>query len=810
MRTSSRPGPDALRCLSCGKVLASGEATCPLCAETLSPDHSATPSAPHAGPKQIGDYAILREIGSGGMGTVFEAVDQKMRRRVALKVLSRHHSSTERAEQRFAREAWIGGKLTHPNLVKVYGRGEWEELSYYSMELVDGGSLHDVVRAMRQWGRHERLGLELGSSQYVAWAIGRVIAAARGLDYAHRGGVIHRDIKPMNILLDGRTGDVKIADFGLALDAEATRLTTAGKMFGTVAYMAPEQIRGDLRAIDARSDIYALGVTLFELLTLELPFAGNTQQMYMNAVLTQEARRPSKLNEKVGRDLEIVLRKALEKDPKDRYATAGQLADDLENVLGFRPIAARPLSAISRGLKWVRRKPVHAALAAALVLGLPVVGALTLRNLQSRRALQHVEIEEQWEEAVRLDREDRYVELLGPLGRILQIDGTQARALRARAIAYSHLARKERDPARRSELEQLALADIATIAGVIPDSAWPYSLRAHLLDGFGREAEARPDREMAIRLRSPSPSDEEVEIDAILALKAGDHARAAGLFTQFLVGRPNNVVAILYRAKAYQAMRESTKAIEDLRLAAALRPNDPYTHEQLGRALTRAGDPQAGEGHLRHALAISSENPSHHVNLSDNLLEQGRRAFGSGDTAGAKALFEKAEAEARRAVELDPALDWAHLNLGASLMEQNRTRETPDPALTREAIERYGTVVSLWRASDQDPRSSVYRRALGNLCDAQIQIRDLSRALEACRGIAELDPKNPVNFYNLAGAHALLGQKREALAALEKDVELGDTDHEYLAADAWFASLRGDSRFAALLARMKAAAPESK
>src|SRR5262249_18466705 len=162
---------------------------------------------------------------------------------------------------------------------------------------------------------------------------------------------------------------------------EATRLTTDGAVMGTLVYMAPEQILGRQREIDARTDVYALGVTLFELLTLELPYAGATQQLYTSAVLTSEARRVRRINRRVGRDLEIVIGKALEKAPRDRYLTAAAFGDDLERVLALRPIEAVPPGQATKAWKWVRRRPVHAALAALLVVGIPTVPYLGWRAI---------------------------------------------------------------------------------------------------------------------------------------------------------------------------------------------------------------------------------------------------------------------------------------------------------------------------------------------------------------------------------------------------------------------------------------------
>ncbi|HET6372620.1 MAG TPA: serine/threonine-protein kinase, partial [Candidatus Polarisedimenticolia bacterium] len=387
-------------------------------------------------PKEIAGYSILREIGAGGMGTVYEATDIKMNRRVALKVLSRRLAASSHAADRFAREAWIGGKLSHPGLVRVFERGESDDFLFYSMEMVEGCSLADLIGNLKLSGRDESLGLAFTGGEYLRWAIRQIVSAAMALDHAHKQGIVHRDIKPANILLDGTLGIVKIADFGLAIDTAATRLTTAGKVLGTVAYMAPEQIRGKQDEVSARTDVYSLGVTLFELVTLQLPYRGETQQLYLNAVLTTAPRHASRLNDKVSRDLEIVLHKTLEKNPLDRYASAAALASDLENVLQLRPITARPPAAATRIIKWTRRRPIHAALTAALILGVPTVATLSWRAVEHQRLLQQVELQKLRAESRMLLHQKRLRLAMPMLDRILNIapDDQSTRMDRALAL----------------------------------------------------------------------------------------------------------------------------------------------------------------------------------------------------------------------------------------------------------------------------------------------------------------------------------------------------------------------------------------
>jgi tetratricopeptide (TPR) repeat protein len=739
------------------------------------------------------------------MGTVYEAIDTGMSRRVALKILSRHQAPSGRVGDRFAREAWIGGRLSHPNLVRVFGRGTFEDLSFYSMELVDGGSLHDAIVRLRRGGRDDALGLEFGGREYVAWAIAQVIEAARGLDYAHRNGVVHRDVKPANILLSRDPRGIKVADFGLAFDLEATRLTTAGAALGTFAYMAPEQIRGDTRAIDARTDVYALGVTLFELLTLELPYTGTTQQAYSHAVLTTEPRRPGRLNARVGRDLEIVLKKALEKDPKDRYPSAAAFAEDLENVLALRPIRARPPTRAARLLKWSRRRPMHATLAAVLIVGLPALAFLGAQTLRSWRLLARAEIGSLWEEARGLSREERFEAALAPLSAILERDPEHLEALRTRAVFYHNIARDEADPSRRAALFARALEDIDRLIAREPEAAWTHRLRAFVLAAAGRDEEARQAEAEASRLRGAEPSADDLQIDGMLALASRDHERAVAAFTSLIALKPGAFEAFLDRGTAYRRLGDEARAIADLRVAVGLNPGSARARDSLGRLLTRAGSLEEGEAHHREAIRLDPDRAAYRDHLAINLIHRARGASAAGGRDAALALLREAEAESRGAIALDPDLPGPRLNLGVALMERRRLSDDPTGAIAAEAIAQYEAVAALCEAAGAGADDAACGNALVNLCDALIEVRDLGRALDVCRRVAERSPGDPVAHYNLAGVYALLGRPGEALAALERDVALGDTDGAYLAADPWFAALRGDPRFQRLLRRMERA-----
>jgi len=797
------PIPDSsARCPACGGALSAPAAPCPECTRTLSDDPTAA-STGRSATLRIAGYRIVRELGAGGMGTVYEAFEERMQRHVALKVLSRHLAASDKSVDRFAREAWIAGKLDHPGLVKVFERGEWEDVVYYSMELLDGGSLANVIRNLKARGRDDGWGLEFGSRDYVRWAMEQIIAAARGIDHAHRQGVVHRDIKPANILLSREPRMIKVADFGLALDVEATRMTTDGKLLGTPVYMAPEQILGRDEAIEPAVDIYALGVTLFELLTLELPYTGPTQQVYMQAVLTSEARRASRFNERVSRDLEIVLRKALEKNPKDRYASAGAFADDLDNVLSLRPIVARPSGPSERLLKWTRRRPIHAALIGTLLLGVPALGVLGHRAAEHRDLLERMEMERLQTDlrmSYQLERRDEVIRIAT---RIIAATPGNVLALRHRAAARNYLARTSSDKVNAEDLRNQALADIARIIELLPEAAWPHLMQARVLEEIGRQPEAASSRRLAQEKRREPPSVDDLWHESLIANDAGGYQQVIELLTRLLERDPSHTDAIALRGLANEALGEASKAVQDYRVLLALDPGGVHNYIMLGMALLQDGQKAEALGYLQRAVEMAPDNFRTHENLADAYHKMGAHLASTGEIDKGREYLLQAEREARKSLSLNPESPWSLVNLGVSLFDQCRLDETPDPVRLREAITYFEDARRLWRKAHDTQQVQVYAATWVNQCDALIQLGELQHALEACLEATRLGNVDPNSFYNLAGVYALMGRSGEALQALEKDFELGDRDWEYLLADRWFEGLRGDPRFRDLIRRMK-------
>jgi WD40 repeat protein/serine/threonine protein kinase len=444
---------------------------------------------------RLGEYRLVREVGRGGMGVVYEAEQESLGRRVALKVLPPGAIADPKQLRRFEREARSAARLHHTNIVPVFGVGHHEGTHYYVMQLIEGQGLDRVLAELRrlQKSRAEararkpentrtvqqesaeeialsmttgRLGLEgdpppgtatlpwsspgcvpqpatvlipapgasspsvtsdvaslSGTDRRFALAVARIgVQAAEAIGYAHGQGILHRDIKPSNLLLD-RDGNVWVADFGLAKAIGAEDLTHTGDVVGTLRYIAPERFRGKG---DARSDIYSLGLTLYEMLTLRPAYPETDNTRLIHQVTQEDPPKLRKLNRAIPPDLESIINKAIAREPGQRYATAGALAEDLRRFLDGRPILARRVTRAVRLWRWCRRNRVEAMLIAgialALVLGTVVATAFAIRARQNAADARsyarqlgqeaeraNLEARKTREEALRADREARRV-----------------------------------------------------------------------------------------------------------------------------------------------------------------------------------------------------------------------------------------------------------------------------------------------------------------------------------------------------------------------------------------------------------------
>jgi TolB-like protein/predicted Ser/Thr protein kinase/Flp pilus assembly protein TadD len=319
---------------------------------------------------ELGDYELLEEVGRGGQGVVFRARQKSLNRVVALKVIGLGQWATKAHLKRFRLEAEAAASLDHPCIVPIYEVGERDGQCYFSMKFVEGGQLDEVVE-------HTPL-----SIRQAVELIGKV---ARTVHYAHEHGILHRDIKPGNILLDAK-GEPHLTDFGLArlVESEST-VTRTLEVLGTPSYMAPEQAAGNNAKLTSSTDVYGLGAVLYQLLTSHPPFAGGTTYETIKLLLEAEPRPPRLWNPKVDRDLSTICLKCLEKDPQRRYLSALALAEDLERWLKHEPIRARRTGVIGRSKKWLQRNPTAAAVVTLSLALIAAVGVIVWKSDLFRR-----------------------------------------------------------------------------------------------------------------------------------------------------------------------------------------------------------------------------------------------------------------------------------------------------------------------------------------------------------------------------------------------------------------------------------------
>jgi serine/threonine protein kinase/tetratricopeptide (TPR) repeat protein len=353
----------------------------------------------------LGDFQIVREVGRGGMGIVYEAMQVSLGRRVALKVLPFATALDAKHLQRFKKEAQAAAQLHHTHIVPVHAVGCDRGTHYFAMQFIDGRTLASVIAELRRTrestqGRTDGTSdgpqtpkaevapstlrpstedlvssFDLRPSSFFRTVAQLGVQAAEALEHAHQRGVIHRDIKPANLLVDGR-GHVWVTDFGLAQYQSETGLTLTGDLLGTLRYMSPEQALGKRSLVDQRTDVYSLGATLYELLTLEPAYNGGDRQELLRQIAFEEPPPPRRLNSTIPVELDTIVRKAMHKEVEHRYASAEELAEDLRCFLEHKPIRARRPTPLEQVGKWARRHRAVVAMAGVLLV-LALIGSMT-------------------------------------------------------------------------------------------------------------------------------------------------------------------------------------------------------------------------------------------------------------------------------------------------------------------------------------------------------------------------------------------------------------------------------------------------
>jgi tetratricopeptide (TPR) repeat protein/predicted Ser/Thr protein kinase len=714
--------------------------------------------------RTIRHYAILGELGRGGMGVVYRAFDTSLHRAVAIKMILDPTRAGEEQVGRFAREASAAARLRHPGIVSVYETGVHDGKPYLVMELVDGQSLESLLRK------------EPLAPRRIAEIVRDV---ARALEHAHAAGVVHRDVKPENVVID-REGRAKLMDFGLARDATGgERMTVTGTILGTPAYMSPEQADGIPERQGPLSDVYSTGAMLYRALVGRPVFEAPSLQSLIRMVLSEEPVAPRHVKPDVHVDLETITLRCLSKDPAKRYASAGALADELQRFLDGQPIVARPVGAGERLARWVHRNKAIALLGALLAVALVAAGAIAFsfwRNEARRKDEEARKAAEDARKAAARAEAQEQVSLARSLSGHGDGDGAIAAATKAieldPQLAEAYQIRGEQKNAKvppSKNPRDHTPEDKAWLAGAIDDFT-----RAHELD-------ATDTRSLYFR--------------GISHIKLGDYDATIADETAALALDPRHAAAYLYRADARRHKKDLDGASADLashlehdrdkaralanlefpprrHVAVAAITSYLSMHPDHAEAWRTRGDLDKGDAAIdaySRALALDAKLAPVVVPKLVPLLRS--RADARSRKAGEAAA---ALADYSRALELDPRNGGALLGRGELELKQN------DLAAAHADLE---------KAVEIEPQNAT---AWTGLAEVWRKRDDLDRAIEAADKALEIKPKELRAARILAGALEKKGERARAIAAYDRVIELAPKDEAALRSRGLLKKAAGD------------------
>jgi serine/threonine protein kinase len=586
--------------------------------------------------KRLGDFEGLREIGRGGMGIVYEAVQTSLGRRVALKVLGSGLGLTPKAVDRFRREAAAAARLHHTNIVPVYSTGEECGIHFYAMELIDGPSLDSVIRQMRggecndtkteppanfddtgPYVPESSTPSPTSPSSGIGSSVDRFDRTARmisdvadALQHAHQQGVTHRDIKPSNLLLSS-DGRLSVTDFGLARMLELPGMTVTGEFVGTPAYMSPEQVAAGRIPVDHRTDIYSLGATLYELLTLRRPFSADGRDRLLAMVVHKEPRAPRSIESRIPRDLETICLKSLEKDPDRRYQTAKELADDLRRYINRFAIQAKRSGPVAKIKKWVKRNPSLSVTGLAVVLALCGVGAFAWRAHESEE--RRLAYERKRDAELLLEKQQLAIER----GMVAALAADLPSA--EKAVAEAELLGASAGEIRMlrgfmaiySEQGAEAISHLEQSVRLLPERVAP---RALLAVAYGNAADWVAARRAVSEVEAMTPTTPEDKLFKGQAVSLEQPDEGIRLINEAMAER-RSTLGHLMLAKGRLKLARITGTIADAKDAVAaaeiakqLLPDNPVPHDGsycarmcAAESYKRAGDPVRAAEHLAEA-----------------------------------------------------------------------------------------------------------------------------------------------------------------------------------------------------------------
>jgi len=773
--------------------------------------------------ERFGSFRLLRCIGSGGMGTVYLADQEHLGRRVALKLIRKELLFDAASRSRFRREAQAASQLEHPGICPIHEAGEVDGTPYIAMRYVPGETLAArLARARAEAGPDPASTPTPTASRgpstrgEVAVVVRLVEELARAAHVAHENGLIHRDLKPGNIMVTPEDKPV-ILDFGLARleGGDDATLTQTGDIIGTPAYMAPEQVRGKPANLDRRSDVYALGVILYECLTLKRPFDAATRDRLYQQILVTDPPDPRRLNPRISRDLKVVLETAMEKSPDRRYQTAEALADDLRRIRELLPIQARPASAFTKVQRFARRRPTLAALIALVAVGLPVLGALLVERQYDRQRVEagrrqqiHERVERHLERgflylAEHLTSnneigERRTARAVDDFKAALTLRPGSVEAVAGLVLVHKRSGRLTDSLAileRHAELSaryptfDRIRADVLRLAGRSGEAASverslrePGSALGHYLMGLRSMPSCderdprvfRPALErftraiyMAGRARALYFFGQAHAIE-----HARDEALAAHCLDALATNWPASPIAWYWRGNL-QALRGNTAAaIAAYEKAIEIEPNDMDLHFRLGITLQGAGELDRALAAYERARRLETHGCRSLYNITLVLGEKGddgRRLPALKQLIEAMPTALRESSLAGRSIDMNDVRDveyaayrmYANWQSRSSHVWFNLAESCRGKGLLAEAV------AACRRALDLDPGLAAAHRRYGDLL---FQLERFDEAAAAFRKAIELEPKDFATHCRLVNACKRQGDRSRVIEALRNAV----------------------------------------
>ncbi len=756
---------------------------------------------------RIGRYQPLEELGRGGQGLVYLAEDTHLGRVVALKVLRGFGPLSEQLMERFKREAEVTSKLDHPGICRVYDAGVTGGVPYIAMQFIRGTTLADTIRNAKSSATpepsiasyidfdDEALLESLDSDEAAPASTGKttradvmtviriIERAARALHVAHEAGIIHRDIKPGNIMITP-AGEPVLLDFGLAgEEADELALTQTGDIFGTPAYMSPEQLEAHRIRPDRRTDVFSLAVTLYECVTLRRPFEAPTRHGLYRAIQNDHPPDVRRINRAIPADLAVVLEKALEKDRDQRYATALEFADDLKRVGDTLPIAARPVSRAGRLVRWAKRRPALAALVVVLLVGAPTLASLIAYAIAKQPEIaeaEHKRLRDEIEgylEAgfAEIGHGDRRV-AIERFDDVLALDASSPEAIGGKALAL--IGANEHEAA----LAILGSADTGTDASGALDGIRATALRA--LD----RADEIPPADDTRRARSALA----VFLGSLPLMNHCERQSSRDVFRRAAEGFSNAAMMaprarLLYHAQLLHALGhllevDRKRGTTDPELTEQIRnevsamltlwPDSARAHIVAGRAL-RSIDAERAAGLLERAIALDATDDEPRVYLGGIYVTQGRldEAIAVVEQAIAIRGTPIAYANLADAYEKRDGVDAAIRTLreGLDACPKNGRIQGRLAQLFEKQGEEARALAAVEQACRWAPDDARLRH---NYAHALAESGEHRRAVEEYRVALALDPHLAMSSFGLGNALVALGRDDDAIAAFERAIEL--------------------------------------